>query len=80
MAEARPTEVATENIRMNIENDRDTFLPRPSDDPNDPLNWPIFLKVRASRFYLNLLLTDSGFYSNPGLPFSLHWNSQYSYH
>jgi hypothetical protein len=25
--------------------DRDTFLPRPSDDPNDPLNWPMYLKV-----------------------------------
>ena len=24
---------------------RDTFIPRPSDDPNDPLNFPMWLKV-----------------------------------
>jgi hypothetical protein len=23
--------------------DRTTFLPRPSDDPNNPLNWPMCL-------------------------------------
>lgn len=28
-----------------IDQDRDTFLPRPSDDPNDPLNFPVWLKV-----------------------------------
>lgn len=28
-----------------IDHDRNTFLPRPSDDPNDPLNWPLTLKV-----------------------------------
>ncbi|KAI3390477.1 hypothetical protein diail_9554, partial [Diaporthe ilicicola] len=28
-----------------IDHDRDTFLPRPSDDPKDPLNWSLSLKV-----------------------------------
>ncbi|KAH8655404.1 MFS general substrate transporter [Xylariales sp. PMI_506] len=28
-----------------IDHDRSTFLPRPSNDPNDPLNWPLTLKV-----------------------------------
>ncbi len=28
-----------------IDHDRDTFLPRPSNDPKDPLNWPMSLKV-----------------------------------
>ncbi|KAH8682693.1 MFS general substrate transporter [Xylariales sp. PMI_506] len=28
-----------------IDQDRSTFLPRPSDDPNDPLNWPLWLKI-----------------------------------
>jgi multidrug resistance protein len=30
-----------------VDQDRDTFLPRPSDDPNDPLNFPLWLKVRC---------------------------------
>lgn len=30
-----------------IDHDRSTFLPRPSDDPRDPLNWPILLKVQG---------------------------------
>jgi hypothetical protein len=30
---------------------RDTFLPRPSDDPNDPLNWPMYLKVSESLIF-----------------------------
>jgi hypothetical protein len=33
-----------------IDEDRDTFLPRPSDDPNDPLNWPMYLKVSDPKF------------------------------
>ncbi|KKY32686.1 putative mfs multidrug transporter [Diaporthe ampelina] len=28
-----------------IDHDRDTFLPRPSEDPKDPLNWALSLKV-----------------------------------
>jgi hypothetical protein len=28
-----------------LDEDRNTFLPRPSDDPNDPLNFPLWLKV-----------------------------------
>lgn len=31
---------------ITTEQDRNTFLPRPSDDPNDPLNFPLWLKVR----------------------------------
>jgi hypothetical protein len=25
---------------------REKLLPRPSDDPRDPLNWPLWLKVK----------------------------------
>ncbi|PMD27634.1 MFS general substrate transporter [Hyaloscypha hepaticicola] len=51
MVEAKP--VPAENEQRNeefgvpavdVEHDRDTFLPRPSDSPNDPLNWSIYLK------------------------------------
>lgn len=28
-----------------IDHDRDTYLPRPSDDPKDPLNWALSLKA-----------------------------------
>lgn len=28
-----------------LDEDRNSFLPRPSDDPNDPLNFPLWLKV-----------------------------------
>lgn len=28
-----------------IDQNRDTFLPRPSDDPQDPLNWALPLKA-----------------------------------
>jgi hypothetical protein len=38
-----------ERSNVAIDQDRDTFLPRPSDDPNDPLNWPMYLKVCDSR-------------------------------
>lgn len=38
-------EAGTQTLDAAIDQDRDTFLPRPSDDPNDPLNWPIYLKV-----------------------------------
>lgn len=44
-----------ENIERNghaIDRDRDTFLPRPSDDPNDPLNWALSLKVSIERYSL----------------------------
>lgn len=34
-----------ERIHQFIDHDRDTFLPRPSNDPKDPLNWPNSLKV-----------------------------------
>jgi hypothetical protein len=34
-----------ERTNTAIDQDRDTFLPRPSDDPNDPLNFPLWLKV-----------------------------------
>ncbi len=37
---------ALERTNTAIDQDRDTFLPRPSDDPNDPLNFPMWLKVR----------------------------------
>jgi len=54
MAEIKSTHAEKENIAeagglvrtdTQIDQDRDTFLPRPSDDPNDPLNWPMYLKV-----------------------------------
>jgi hypothetical protein len=52
MAEAKPTQVQQEQNNaelgepaLDVEHDRDTFLPRPSDSPNDPLNWSIYLKV-----------------------------------
>ena len=38
-------ENAAERNDRAIDQDRDTFLPRPSDDPNDPLNFPLWLKV-----------------------------------
>jgi hypothetical protein len=52
MAEAKPVKVEQEQKNeelgvpaLDVENDRDTFLPRPSDSPHDPLNWSMFLKV-----------------------------------
>lgn len=33
------------------DHDRNTFLPRPSDDPKDPLNWALSLKVSIDRSY-----------------------------
>jgi hypothetical protein len=43
MAEAKPAQVKNEQKNeelgvpaLDIEHDRDTFLPRPSDSPNDP--------------------------------------------
>lgn len=51
MAEAKPVQVEQELNNeelgaqaLDIEHDRDTFLPRPSDSPNDPLNWSMYLK------------------------------------
>ena len=53
MTEAKPVDVQQEQNRaelgepaLDVEHDRDTFLPRPSDSPNDPLNWSIYLKVK----------------------------------
>lgn len=34
-----------ERTNQAIDHDRDTYLPRPSDDPNDPLNWALSLKA-----------------------------------
>lgn len=31
-----------------IDQDRSTYLPLPSNDPKDPLNWPMTLKVKRS--------------------------------
>jgi hypothetical protein len=36
---------AARGREVSVDQDRDTFLPRPSDDLNDPLNWPMYLKV-----------------------------------
>jgi hypothetical protein len=54
MAGAKPAQVKNEQKNeelgvpaLDIEHDRDTFLPRPSDSSNDPLNWSIYLKVTA---------------------------------
>lgn len=44
-----------ENSKRNIhviDHDRQTFLPRPSDDPKDPLNWALSLKVSIGRSHL----------------------------
>jgi hypothetical protein len=38
----------TERHSIRAEQNRNTFLPRPSDDPNDPLNFPLWLKVNSS--------------------------------
>jgi hypothetical protein len=53
MAKAKPVPVKNEqrNEELRVpavdgEHDRDTFLPRPSDSPEDPLNWSIYLKVK----------------------------------
>jgi hypothetical protein len=42
-ADLDEAEVAIDN--HHIDTNRETFLPRPSNDPNDPLNWPMGLKV-----------------------------------
>lgn len=39
-----------------IDHDRDTFLPRPSDDPKDPLNWALSLKVSIGRLCIERCL------------------------
>jgi hypothetical protein len=36
---------AVDRVDAAVDQDRDTFLLRPSDDPNDPLNFPLWLKV-----------------------------------
>ncbi|KAG8163254.1 hypothetical protein KVR01_006551 [Diaporthe batatas] len=44
----KPEFERNENVETNdrgIENDRGTFLPRPSDDPRNPLNWALSLKI-----------------------------------
>lgn len=43
-AELNEAELVSRNNQV-IDHDRDTFLPRPSDDPKDPLNWSLSLKV-----------------------------------
>ena len=58
MAEANaadPTQAKTETNNeelglsaVDAEHDRNTFLPRPSDSPNDPLNWSMYLKVECT--------------------------------
>lgn len=58
----------TGNVNENnqaIDQDRDTFLPRPSDDPKDPLNWALSLKVSIRKSHQNkrLLLTSCRFQS-----------------
>jgi hypothetical protein len=40
-----PDSHTIERGMVTTEENRDTFLPRPSDDPNDPLNFPLWLKV-----------------------------------
>jgi hypothetical protein len=54
MGEAKPAQIEKEQQNeelgvpvVDVEHDRDTFLPRPSDSPNDPLNWSIYLKVTS---------------------------------
>lgn len=36
---------SSERQHQVIDHNRDTFLPRPSDDPQDPLNWALGLKA-----------------------------------
>lgn len=43
-AELNEAEVIARTYEL-IDNDRSTFIPRPSDDPEDPLNWPMLLKA-----------------------------------
>ncbi|KAH8742825.1 major facilitator superfamily domain-containing protein [Diaporthe sp. PMI_573] len=48
VAKEKPDLKGNENVERSdqaIDQDRDTFLPRPSDDPEDPLNWTLSLKV-----------------------------------
>lgn len=40
-----PNSQTMETGLVATDDNRDTFLPRPSDDPNDPLNFPLWLKV-----------------------------------
>ena len=49
----KPDFKGNENFKRNdqaIDQDRDTFLPHPSDDPQDPLNWALSLKVSIDMF------------------------------
>lgn len=53
----KPEFKGNENVERNdqtIDHDRETFLPRPSDDPRDPLNWALSLKVSIDRSHTNL--------------------------
>lgn len=56
MADPKQEAIQNENVAdeaargVAIDQDRDTFLPRPSDDPNDPLNWPMYLKASITIF------------------------------
>ncbi|RAO72324.1 uncharacterized protein BHQ10_008336 [Talaromyces amestolkiae] len=40
-----PNSQTIETGMVATDDNRDTFLPRPSDDPNDPLNFPLWLKI-----------------------------------
>lgn len=51
----KPEFKGNENVERNdqaIDHDRDTFLPRPSDDPRDPLNWALSLKVSIAKSWI----------------------------
>jgi hypothetical protein len=53
VAKEKPDLKGNENVERSdqaIDQDRDTFLPRPSDDPEDPLNWTLSLKVSIGMF------------------------------
>lgn len=44
-----------------IDNDREMFQPRPSDDPKDPLNWPLYIKVRMGEALLTIRMQLTGY-------------------
>lgn len=64
-----------------IDQDRDTFLPRPSDDPNDPLNWPMYLKVSITKLYESQkLIFHSDCHPASGLCPCRNWDTKYSHY
>lgn len=60
---------AVNRVHQVIDHDRDTFLPRPSDDPEDPLNWALPLKVMIPAFPSNI--TGSSAKQNPKQKFQI---------